>query len=478
MASARQSNNHVDRLPPSATEAEMAIIGSMITWPSEAVAQCVEAFPEGSQVIYDIRHIVLYETCLEMWSKGETIDIITVSQKLKDDDALESVGGLPYISTLIDAVWSIENLQGYIAIVREKFTLRSILRITVDAGRRVYEGGVDTNTLLEDTERAFLDLSKQRDATGYTPIKTLVKESIESMDAMFSRNGGLTGIATGFPDCDRMTSGLQNAEMIVIAGRPGTGKTSLAMNIAEFVVLETKLPVGVFSLEMSSRSLVMRMIASRSRVNLRSIQQGFMSERDFPKLTSAAGRMSNAPLYIDDTAGLTIMQLRAKARRMQSQWGIKLFIIDYLQLMRSGSRRENRQQEVSDIAESIKGLSKELNVPIVALSQLNRGVEKDKGRPPQLSDLRESGSIEQTADLVGLLYRPTRRSRDDDDNTPDDQSAVAVTLNIAKQRNGPTGDVNLTFLKPYTRFESAAKVSDDDVPMSEQREFNHASNDP
>ena len=273
----------------------------------------------------------------------------------------------------------------------------------------------------------------------------------------------LTGVGTGFIDFDKMTTGLHGGEMIVVAARPSMGKTSLAMNIAEYAAIEQKLPVGVFSLEMTSESLVMRMLCSQARVNLRNVREGFLAERDFPKLTGAAGKLAGAPLFIDDSSGLSILQLRAKARRMWQQYGIKLFVIDYVQLLHSTARRaENRQQEIADISNGIKSLAKELDVPVIVLSQLNRELEKDKDRKPRLSDLRESGAIEQDADLVCLLYKP---SRGDDEGAGEEQDALPVNLLIAKQRNGPTGDVHLTFLKAYTRFESAAKVSDDDVPM-------------
>ena len=256
----------------------------------------------------------------------------------------------------------------------------------------------------------------------------------------------LTGVGTGFTDLDKMTSGLHGGEMVVIAARPSMGKTSLAMNIAEHVAIEQRLPVGVFSLEMTAESLVLRMLCSRSRVNLRNVREGFLAERDFPKLTGSAGKLANAPLFIDDSSGLSILQLRAKARRMSQQYGIKLFVIDYLQLLHSTARRaENRQQEIADISSGIKSLAKELNVPVIVLSQLNRELEREKNRKPRLSDLRESGAIEQDADVVGLLYTPS--SDDEDGASPAEQDAVPVNLLIAKQRNGPTGDVNLTFLE-------------------------------
>jgi replicative DNA helicase len=254
--------------------------------------------------------------------------------------------------------------------------------------------------------------------------------------------------------------------MIVIAARPSIGKTSLAMNIAEHVAIEEKQPVGVFSLEMTAESLVLRMLCSRSRVNLRSVREGFLVERDFPKLTGAAGKLASAPLFIDDTSGLSILELRAKARRMYQQYGIKLFVVDYLQLVHSSAKKvENRQQEIADISNGIKQLAKELNVPVIVLSQLNREVEREKGRPPRLSDLRESGSIEQDADLVGLLYRP--QAKDEEDGaTTEPGDAIPVNLLIAKQRNGPAQeDVHLTFLKTYTRFESAAKIHDSDIQV-------------
>jgi replicative DNA helicase len=272
-------------------------------------------------------------------------------------------------------------------------------------------------------------------------------------------------VGTGFIDLDRMTTGMHGGEMVVIAARPSMGKTSLAMNIVEHVSLELGLPVGVFSLEMTAESLVLRMLCCKARVNLRNAREGFFTERDFPRLTQVAGKLSRAPLFIDDTPGLSILQLRAKARRMHVHHGIKLLVVDYLQLLHSTGRRaqENRQQEIAEISSGIKALAKELNIPVIVLAQLNRDVEKRPKATPMLSDLRESGAIEQDADLVGLLYKPKAES--EDDQAPVEESdGLPVNLLIAKQRNGPTGDVNLTFLKSYTRFESAARVSDDAVP--------------
>jgi replicative DNA helicase len=316
---------------------------------------------------------------------------------------------------------------------------------------------------MDEVERDILRISESRVQGQSNTIKDLVKKAINTIEDFHQRQGMLTGIGTGFTDFDKMTSGFHGGEMIVIAARPSMGKTSLAMNIAEHVAIDLKLPVGVFSLEMTADSLILRMLCSRSRVNMRNVRDGFLAERDFPKLTGAAGKLANAPLFIDDSSGLSILQLRAKARRMHQQYGIKLFVIDYLQLLHSTARRaENRQQEIADISNGVKSLAKELSVPIIVLSQLNRELEREKNRKPRLSDLRESGAIEQDADLVGLLYKPS--SGDDEEAQPGaEEEALPVNLLIAKQRNGPTGDVHLTFLKSYTRFESAAKINDEDV---------------
>ncbi|MDB6121901.1 MAG: dnaB [Pedosphaera sp.] len=453
----------IDRLPPHSPEAEQGVLGCILLSPNDCIGECVEKFKAGAEVFYDLRHQVVFETVVEMYDKREAIDLITLQQNLKDKARLEEVGGLAYISTLPDTVPSAANLSYYLEIVQEKYVLRKMIHTCTDVVNRVYgcEGEVDS--LLDEVERDILRISETRAEGNTGKIKDLVKKAISTIEDYHQRQGMLTGIGTGFADFDKMTSGLHGGEMIVLAARPSMGKTSLAMNVAEHVAVDLKLPVGVFSLEMTSESLVMRMLCSRSRVNLRNVREGFLAERDFPKLTNAAGKLANAPLFIDDSSGLSVLQMRAKARRMSQQFGIKLFVIDYLQLLHSTARRaENRQQEIADISSGIKSLAKELDVPVIVLSQLNRELEKDKDRKPRLSDLRESGSIEQDADLVCLLYKPSRE--EDDAGPAEDHDAVPVNLLIAKQRNGPTGDVHLTFMKSYTRFESAAKISGDDVP--------------
>jgi replicative DNA helicase len=400
---------------------------------------------------------------VEMFDSREAIDVITLQQRLKNKQLLEEVGGIAYLAALPDTVPSSANLSYYLEIVQEKYLLRRMISICTDVVGRVYEFEGEVDALMDEVERDILRISESRVQSQTITIKELVKKAINTIEGFHQRQGMLTGVGTGFADLDKMTSGLHGGEMVVIAARPSMGKTSLAMNIAEHVAIEQRLPVGVFSLEMTSESLVLRMLCSRSRVNLRNVREGFLAERDFPKLTGAAGKLASSPLFIDDSSGLSILQLRAKARRMSQQYGIKLFVIDYLQLLHSTARRaENRQQEIADISSGIKSLAKELKVPVIVLSQLNRELEREKNRKPRLSDLRESGAIEQDADLVGLLYKPS--SDEEESASAVEQDAVPVNLLIAKQRNGPTGDVNLTFFKSYTRFESAAKVSDEDMP--------------
>ncbi|HTG45161.1 MAG TPA: replicative DNA helicase [Verrucomicrobiae bacterium] len=450
----------IDRLPPHAIEAEQGVLGCILLSPNECLGICIEKLKKGLEVFYDLRHQVIFDVLIEMYDGKQPIDLITLQQRLKDKGQLEPVGGVTYLSALPDAVPSAANLEYYIEIVREKYVLRRMIQTCTGVVSRVYEHEGKVDGLLDEVERDILQISEERIEGTSMAMKDLVHRAINTIEDYHQRQGMLTGIGTGFLDFDKMTSGLHGGEMIVIAARPSMGKTSLAMNIVEHVVLEEKLPVGVFSLEMTAESLVLRMLCSRARVNMRNIRDGFLAERDFPKLTGAAGKLANAPLYIDDSAGLSILQLRAKARRMFQQYGIKMIVIDYLQLLNaSSSRVENRQQEVAMISNGVKALAKELNVPVIVLSQLNRELEKDKSRKPRLSDLRESGAIEQDADLIALLYKPDE-GKEDDDAPAQDQEAIPVNLLIAKQRNGPTGDVNLTFFKGYTRFESAAKVAD------------------
>jgi replicative DNA helicase len=461
-------DTNIDRLPPHSIECEMGSLGCIMISPNECMAEAIESLRDNGTEFYDLRHMTIWDCLVEMYDRGIVIDVISLQEQLKNKDMLEQVGGISYLSCLPDAVPSSANLSYYLNVVVEKYILRRAIQVSTEVCSRVYEFQGEVDELMDSIERDMINIRERRQSNETKLIKTLIQENIATIESYGDRRGAITGIATGFTDLDRMTSGLQGSEMIVIAGRPSMGKTSLAMNIADYVATDLKIPVGVFSLEMSAPSLTLRMLCSRARVNLRSIREGFLAERDIPRIMTAGDRLMNAPLYIDDSGTLTVMQMRAKARRMVMQYGIKLAVVDYLQLLKSNNRKvKSRQEEISDISSGIKALAKELNIPIIVLSQLNREVEREKNRKPRLADLRESGAIEQDADVVGMLYQV--QSGDEENDTWEQNDVVPINLLIAKQRNGPTGDVNLTFLKSYTRFESAARVSDEDVP--EQAQF-------
>lgn len=480
----------LDRLPPHAPDAERGVLGCIFLSPNECLGLCLQkirgaksggppAAPARTRtrddwqpspaaaVFYDLRHQVLFDVLVGMYDAKVPVDLITVAQRLKDGGQLEGIGGLGYLSALPDAVPSAANLEYYLEIVLEKHLLRRMVNTCQTVISRVYGFEGDADELLDEVERDILHISEEREKVEILGMPELIGKAIKNLERRLERQGELDGLPSGFGEFDKMTNGMRPGEMIVIAARPSMGKTSLAMNIAEHVAVDKGHAVGVFSLEMTAESLVERMLCSRSEVNLRDIRDGFFAERELPRLTDAAQHLVAAPLHIDDTPGLSILQLRARARRMHQQHGIKLVVIDYLQLLHSESRkaRDNRQQEVAEISSGIKGLAKELKIPIIVLSQLNRELDKDKSRKPKLSDLRESGAIEQDADVVGLLYKPPEGDEDDGESVPRDQpDGISIKLLIAKQRNGPTGDVELLFFKGFTRFRSAAKVRPDDVP--------------
>jgi replicative DNA helicase len=372
---------------------------------------------------------------------------------------LETVGGASFVTSLFTFVPTSANVTYYLEIVREKYILRQIIAACTESVRRSYEEQDEVNNLLDEVEQKIFAVGEDRFRGQMPGMKEQVMGALESIEKLWERKGGITGIPTGFHELDRMTNGLHDGEMIVIAARPSMGKTALAMNIAEHVAINGKLPVAVFSLEMSSQQLVQRLLCSRARVNLQKVREGFLAERDFPSLTAAASKLAEAEIYIDDSAGLSILELRAKARRLKAQKNIQLIVVDYLQLLRSTTRRaqDNRQLEISEISAGIKGLAKELKIPVIVLAQLNRQPEARSGGKPRLSDLRESGSIEQDADLVGLLVRPEIYEEDEEARA---EKAGEAELIIAKQRNGPVGDIPLTFLKEFTRFEDRARSSE------------------
>jgi replicative DNA helicase len=426
----------------------------MLISPREIIAECVEKISE--EYFYFAAHQTIYAVLVELWNVGQAIDLITFTQVLRDRDLLETVGGAAAVTSLFTFVPTAANITYYLEIVREKYILRQIIAACTESVRRAFEEQDEVHGLLDEVEQKIFSVGEDRFKGQVLTMKDQVMEAIEAIEQLYERRGGITGIATGFAELDRMTNGLHEGEMIVIAARPSMGKTALAMNIAEHVAINEKLPVAVFSLEMSSQQLVQRLLCSRARVNLQKVRDGFLAERDFPSLTAAASKLAEAEIFIDDSASLSILELRAKARRLKAQKDIKLIVVDYLQLLRSTTRRaqDNRQLEISEISSGLKGLAKELKVPVLVLAQLNRQPEARTGGKPRLSDLRESGSIEQDADLVGLLVRPEIYEEDEDARA---EKAGEAELIIAKQRNGPVGEIALTFLKEFTRFEDRAR---------------------
>jgi replicative DNA helicase len=430
------------------------VLGSMLISPREIIAECVEKINEN--YFYVPAHQTIYTVLVELWNAGQGIDLITFTQILRDRNLLETVGGAAAVTSLFTFVPTAANITYYLEIVRDKYILRQIIAACTESVRRSFEEQDEVHNLLDEVEQKIFSVGEDRFKGHVLTMKDQVMEAIEAIEQLYERRGGITGIATGFAELDRMTNGLHEGEMIVIAARPSMGKTALAMNIAEHVAINEKLPVAVFSLEMSSQQLVQRLLCSRARVNLQKVRDGFLAERDFPSLTAAASKLAEAQIFIDDSASLSILELRAKARRLKAQKDIKLIVVDYLQLLRSTTRRaqDNRQLEISEISSGLKGLAKELKVPVLVLAQLNRQPEARTGGKPRLSDLRESGSIEQDADLVGLLVRPEIYEEDPDAR---EEKAGEAELIIAKQRNGPVGEIALTFLKEFTRFEDRAR---------------------
>jgi replicative DNA helicase len=454
----------LDRVLPNSLDAEMAVLGAMLLSPAEAGSQVRERLSENH--FYYAAHQVIFREIAVLQDAMQAIDLITLTQRLQDKNQLEEIGGPVYLSDLVTRVPTTANVEQYIDIVWEKHLLRQLIGAAHDVIARSFEQQDDVKTWIDEVEQQIFEITAEKTATGARPVRDMIKDAMASIEKLYDQRGAISGIPTGFRELDRMTSGLHNGQMIVIAARPSMGKTALAMNIAENCAIDHNIPVGVFSLEMSSEELVKRMLCSKAKVNLRKIRDGFLSERDFHPLTTAASQLMKAPLFIDDSAGLSINQVRARARRLKQQHDIRLLIIDYMQLMRAPSRRADlsRQVEIADISAGVKALSKELKIPIIILSQLNRQPEAREGGRPRLSDLRESGAIEQDADVVGLLVRPEVYAEEEGDKAAEKGKAVLV---IAKQRNGPTGEVNLTFLSEYTRFEDQALVSEEDIPSRE-----------
>lgn len=437
------------KLPPQNVEAEQSILGSILL-ENGSINAALEIINKGD--FYNESHRKIFSVIVELSEKNEPVDLITLSNALKDRSLLDSIGGTAYLASLVDNVPSAANVANYAKIVKEKAILRGLIGSATEIINSCYETGSDVDQVLDKAEHSIFEISENKVKPSFYLMKDIIKESFRAIEDLFTRKELITGVGTGFEKIDDMTSGLQNSDLIIIAGRPSMGKTAFALNIAQFAALETQTPVAIFSLEMSKEQLAFRMLASEARVDSQRLRKGFLGETDWPKLTTAAGRLSEAPLFIDDTPAITVLEMKAKSRRLKADQGLGLIVVDYIQLMRAGGYTNSREQEISEISRSLKALAKELKVPVIALSQLNRKVEDRPNRRPQMADLRESGAIEQDADVIAFIYRDEVYNKSDDN--PDKGVAEII---IGKQRNGPTGSVKLAFLDKFTTFENLAR---------------------
>ncbi len=437
------------KLPPQHIEAEQSVLGGILI-ENEAVNRVTEILDADD--FYRDAHRKIYNALLNLSERDEPADLITLTNELRKSDQLDSIGGASYLASLIDAVPTAANIEYYARIVKEKAILRKLIQTSTEIITQGYEDRGDVEAFLDEAERSIFEISEKRVRPSFYSIREIVKESFTTIERLFKKKELVTGVPSGFKELDRMTAGFQPSDLIIIAGRPSMGKTAFCLDVAEYAAIENKIPVAIFSLEMSKEQLVIRMLCSQANVEGTRLRTGYLHESDWPKLTIAAGNLSDAPIYIDDTAALSALELRAKARRLKSEHGLGMVIVDYLQLMKGRTRVESRQQEISEISRSLKALAKEINIPVIAVSQLSRKTEERTGNRPQLSDLRESGAIEQDADLILFIYRDEVYNRD-----PDNPNRGKAEVIIGKQRNGPIGKIDLAFLDKFTTFKDLYK---------------------
>ncbi|MBW6462822.1 MAG: replicative DNA helicase [Dethiobacteria bacterium] len=438
-----------DRVPPQSKEAEQSVLGSMII-DRESIFLAAELLTE--QDFYSTAHQKIFSGIISLSEKGEPVDLVTLSEELQRKQCLDEIGGRSYLVTLANAVPTAANVQYHSQIVREKSILRALIQTATGIVSRSFDAPHNVDEFLDEAEQMIFEIGKRGKQQGFASLKEVLVQAFDRIEKLYDEKKGVTGISTGFTDLDRLTSGLQNSDLIVIAARPSMGKTTLALNMAQQIAVREKKPTAIFSMEMSKDQLAQRLLCAESQIDAQNMRRGFLSQEEWHKLTRAVGPLSESPLYIDDSASLSVMEVRAKARRLKAEKGLEAIFVDYLQLMRGFSRSESRQQELSEISRALKALAKELTVPVVALSQLSRAVEKRPDRRPILSDLMESGGIEANADLVMFIYRESYYNKDSDKGN-------IAEINIAKQRNGPTGLVELYFLDRYTKFANVAQKS-------------------
>jgi replicative DNA helicase len=444
--------DNLRKVPPQNLEAEASVLGGILL-DNDAINQVLELLrPED---FYRESHRKIFRATVELTDRSEPVDLITLSDYLKGRNELEAVGGAAYLASLADSVPTAANISYYARIVREKSILRSLISTATDIASRGYEEQGNVDEFLDRAEKVIFDISEKKIKASFVAVGDMIKDTLKTVEKLYERKEMVTGVPTGYEDLDRLTAGLQASDLIIVAGRPGMGKTAFALNIATNAAF-AGVGAAVFSLEMAKEQLVLRMLCSEARVNSSKVRSGYLGERDFPQLAKAAGRLLDAPIYIDDTPAISVLELRAKARRLlrDRTKKIGLIVVDYLQLMRGMGNASNREQEISEISRSLKALAKELAVPVIALSQLNRRVEDRGDRRPMMSDLRESGAIEQDADVIMFIYR------DEVYNKSDDSKKGVAEVIVAKQRNGPIDTVQLTFLSEFTRFENYTERDD------------------
>lgn len=435
------------RIPPQNLEAEQSVLGSMLL-DKEAIPAVTEILK--SEDFYREDHREIFEAVLDLFAKAEPVDLITVSEQLKLRGNLDNVGGLEYLTNIATSVPTTANVRHYAKIVEEKSILRSLIRVSNEISNISYDASEEVAVVLDRAEKGIFDILQKRNLKGFAHIKDVLVDAFMKLEELYNSKGAVTGIPTGFNDLDLKTSGLQNSDLILIAARPAMGKTAFALNIAQYAAVHAHVPVAVFSLEMAKEQLVNRMLCSEAMVDSQKMRTGKLEDQDLQKLARALGPLSESQVYIDDTPGTSMMEIRAKCRRLKLEKNLGLIIIDYLQLMQGKGKTENRQQEISEISRSLKILAKEINVPVITLSQLSRAPEARADHRPMLSDLRESGAIEQDADLVMFLYR-------DDYYNPDTEKKNIAEVIIAKHRSGSTGTVELVWLGQYTKFGNLEK---------------------
>ena len=430
------------KMPPQNLEAEQSVLGAILI-ENQAIHQVMEILTADD--FYREAHQKIYNSLLDLSGRDEPADLITLTNELRKQGLLEAVGGASYVTFLIDSIPTAANIVYYARIIKEKAILRKLIETSTEIITQSYEDREDVEELLDEAERSIFQIADNRVRPSFFPIREIVKTSFKTLEKLYERKETVTGIPSGFKELDRLTAGFQPSDLVIVAGRPAMGKTAICLNIAQYAAIQRQIPVAIFSLEMSKEQLVLRLLCSEAEVEGTRLRTGFLSESDWPKLTMAAGNLSEAPIFIDDTPALTILELRAKARRLKGEHGLQLMLVDYLQLMKGRAMVENRQQEISEISRSLKALAKELDLPVIAVSQLSRRSEGREDKRPQMSDLRESGAIEQDADLILFIYRDELYNR-----TEENRGKAEVI--IGKQRNGPTGKVLLTFLDKYTAF--------------------------